>query len=146
MKIKEVSAGVKISKNYNSYQMNLVADLENGEGAEKVGEILIEKAIEVLNKKINNLKVTSGNSEENKFKGLEVGAAWFSKDSKDKLSVQYSKGGNWVDIEIKDLEKIQDGFKQKIGKDVFVFRRIPEEKRKNNKMPMFRIYKMESDN
>jgi len=140
MKIKEVSAGVKISKNYNSYQMNLVADLENGEGAEKVGEILIEKAIEVLNKKIN------GAFEENKFNGLEVGAAWFSKDSKDKLSVQYSKGGNWVDIEIKDLEKIQDGFKQKIGKDVFVFRRIPEEKRKNNKMPVFRIYKMESDN
>jgi len=140
MKIKEVSAGVKISKNYNSYQMNLVADLENGEGAEKVGEILIEKAMEVINKKINE---TFG---ENEFREMEVGAAWFSKDSKDKLSVQYSKGGNWVDIEIKDLEKIQDGFKQKIEKDVFVFRRIPDRKRKNNKMPVFRIYKMESDN
>jgi len=35
MKIKEVSAGVKISKNYNSYQMNLVADVENGEEMKK---------------------------------------------------------------------------------------------------------------
>ena len=29
MKIKEVSAGVKVSKNYNSYSVNLVADVEN---------------------------------------------------------------------------------------------------------------------
>ena len=29
MKIKEVSAGVKVSKNYNSYSVNLVADVED---------------------------------------------------------------------------------------------------------------------
>ena len=140
MKIKEVSAGVKISKNYNSYQMNLVADVENGENAEKVGELLIERTLEVINKKLKE------GLEEDKFNGLEIGAAWFSKKSKNKLSVQYSKDGNWEDVDILDLEKISKGYKQNINGKVFVFRRIPEEKRKNNKMPVFRIYKMESDN
>ena len=140
MKIKEVSAGVKISKNYNSYQMNLVADVENGENAEKVGEFLIERTLEVINKKLKE------GLEEDKFNGLEIGAAWFSKKSKNKLSVQYSKDGNWEDVDILDLEKISKGYKQNINGEVFVFRRIPEEKRKNNKMPVFRIYKMESDN
>ena len=140
MKIKEVSAGVKISKNYNSYQMNLVADVENGENAEQVGEILIERAIEVINKKLKE------NLDGNEFKGLEIGAAWFSKKSKDKLSVQYSKNGNWEEINISNLEKISEGYRQNIDGEIFVFRRIPEEERRNNKMPVFRIYKMESDN
>lgn len=139
MKIKEVSAGVKISKNYNSYQMNLVADVENGEDVEKVGEILIEKTMEVINKKLKE-------SSEDKFDGLEIGAAWFDKNSKDKLSVKYSKDGGWEEVNILDLEKVSEGYKQNIDGGVFVFRRIPEEKRKNNKMPVFRIYKMESDN
>ena len=140
MKIKEVSAGVKISKNYNSYQMNLVADVENGEDVEKVGGFLIEKTLEVINKKLKE------GLDEDKFNGLEIGAAWFDKNSKDKLSVKYSKDGSWEEVDILDLEKISEGYKQNINGGVFVFRRIPEEKRKNNKMPVFRIYKMESDN
>ena len=140
MKIKEVSAGVKISKNYNSYQMNLVADVEDGENVEKVGELLIEKTLEVINKKLK------GNSDEDKFNGLEIGAAWFDKNSKNKLSVKYSKDGNWEEVNILDLEKISEGYKQNINGEIFIFRKIPEEKRKNNKMPIFRIYKMESDN
>jgi uncharacterized protein (DUF736 family) len=131
MKIKEVSAGVKVSRNYNSYSINLVADVEDSESAEKVGEFLIEKAMEVVNKKING----------NDKKEIEVGAAWLSKDSKDKVSVQYSKGGIFKDVKIKDLEIIDGGFKQIVNGESFVFRLIPEEKRKNNKMPMFRIYK-----
>ena len=138
MKIKEVSAGVKISKNYNSYQMNLVADVENGEDAKKVGELLIEKTLEVINKKLKE-------GSEDKFNGLEVGAAWFDKTSKNKLSVKYSKDGNWEEVDILGLEKISEGYKQNINGEVFVFRRILEEKRKNNKMPVFRIYKMEGE-
>ena len=141
MKIKEVSAGVKMSKNYDSYQMNLVADLEKGESAEKVGEILIERAIEVVNKKMKEDNYLG----KNKNKEIEVGAAWFSKKSKEVLSVQYSKNSKWVDVEVKDLERIGEGYKQKINEGVFLFRRIPEEKRKSNKMPVFRIYEVENE-
>jgi hypothetical protein len=131
MKIKEVSAGVKVSKNYNSYSLNLVADVEEKENAKEVGELLIEKAMEVVNKK---LKDGEGNEKER-----EVGAAWYSRESPGKLSVQYSKGGTFSEIGIKELE--EEGFKRIVGDETFVFRRIPLEKRKNNKMPVFRIYK-----
>jgi uncharacterized protein (DUF736 family) len=131
MKIKEVQAGVKVSKNYNSYSVNLSADLETGESAEKVGEVLIERATELVNKKINE------KSEK------EVGAAWISRDSPEKLSIKYSRDGKFKDVEIKNLEETDEGYEQKINKDVFIFRRIPEEKRKNKKMPVFRIYKNE---
>lgn len=133
MKIKEVQAGVKISKNYNSYSLNLTADIEDTENPEKVGDILIEKATKIINKKVN-----SGLKED--FK--EVGAAWFSKDSISKLSVQYSKDGNWRDVEIKDLKKTSEGYIQKTDEGSFLFKRIPEEKRRNPKMPSFRIYKI----
>jgi len=137
MKIKEVQAGVKVSKDYNSYSFSLIADIENTENPEKVGEILIEKALKVINKKI-------GKSLKESFE--EVGAAWLSKDSKDKLSVQYSKEGVWKDVEIRDLEEEGGEYIQKIGSEKFFFKRIPEEKRKNAKMPMFRIYKKEVEN
>lgn len=87
MKIKEVSAGVKISKNYNSYSINLVADVSDNEN--------------------------------------------------------YEKGGKFSEIEIKELEKQK--FKQTFGDKTFVFRRIPPEKRKNSRMPVFRIYKLEEE-
>jgi hypothetical protein len=135
MKIKEVSAGVKVSRNYNSYSINLIADVDNNESYEKVGEILIDKAMEVVNKKLRD-----GEGDERE---KEVGAAWYSKEFPGKLSVQYSKGGTFSEIGIKDLE--EKGFKQIVDGESFIFRRIPLEKRKNNKMPVFRIYK-ESEN
>ena len=137
MKIKEVSAGVKVSKNYNSYSINLVADVGENESYEKVGDILIEKAMRVVNRNIGS-KTNGKNEIEN-----EVGAAWFSKKSKEVLSVQYSKGGVFSEVKIKDLES--NGFKQLVDGETFVFRRIPEEKRKTNKMPVFRIYKVKED-
>jgi len=133
MKIKEVQAGVKITNNYNSYSVSLAADLEDNENPEKIGEILIEKANAIINKKIIE------SSEGNNLK--EVGAAWFSRDSEDKLSVQYLKDGKFEDVLIKDLEKTKDGFRQEINNEIFAFKRIPDEKRKNNKMPVFRVYK-----
>lgn len=133
MKIKEVQAGVKVSRNYNSYSLSLIADIENTENPEKVGDILMEKALKVVNKKI-------GKSLRGNFK--EIGAAWFSKNSSDKLSVQYSKEGVWKDVEIKDLEEDGEGYIQKTRNEKFFFKRIPEEKRKNAKMPVFRIYKI----
>lgn len=132
MKIKEVSAGVKVSRNYNSYSLNLVADVEENENYEKVGNILIDKAMEVVNKKI-------GSNKKEIEKEKEVGAAWYSRESPGKLSVQYFKGGEFSEIEIKELEK--KGFVQEKGNEKYIFRRIPLEKRKNNKMPVFRIYK-----
>ncbi len=141
MKIKEVSAGVKISRNYDSYQMSLVADLETGESVEKAGDFLIEKAMEVVNKKMVEKGILS-----EKCLGEEVGAAWFGRGSNEKLSVQYSKSGKFKDIDLKSLEKIDKGYKQNLDGDVFIFRRIPEEKRKNNKMPVFRVYKVEGKN
>lgn len=138
MKIKEVSAGVKISKNYNSYSVNLIADLESGEKTENVGEILIEKAKEIIDKKINSKEIGENETE------IEVGAAWYSRDSPGNLSVQFSKGGKFSEIEMKELEK--NGFVQELYNEKYIFKRIPFEKRKNNKMPVFRIYKMESEN
>ena len=52
MKIKEVQAGVKISRNYNSYSVNLIADIEDKENPEKIGSVLIEKAREIVLKEI----------------------------------------------------------------------------------------------
>jgi len=138
MKIKEVQAGVKISSNYNSYQMNLVADVVEGESIKEVGEILIEKALEVINKKMGEKR--DMNLEENDLSEIEVGAAWPHKKSSALLSVKMSKEGLWEQIKISDLEKIYGGYKQKTKDGVLIFRRIPENKRKNNKMPMFRIY------
>jgi uncharacterized protein (DUF736 family) len=137
MKIKEIQAGVKISKDYNSYSMNLVADLENSDSAESVGEALIRRAEEIINKEINE-KISRKDER-------EVGAAWRSKESPDKLSVQYSKGGKFEDVAISELEEFEGGYQQKINEKVFIFRRIPNEKRKNNKMPMFRIYEKERE-
>jgi len=138
MKIKEIQAGVKISRDYNSYSLNLIADIENTENPEEIGNILIEKALKIVSEKIDN----------NDLKGnlKEVGAAWFSKGSTGKLSVQYSKEEAWKDVRIKDLEIDKGGYIQKIGNEEFFFKKIPEEKRKNKKMPVFRIYKKEGEN
>lgn len=136
MKIKEVQAGVKISKNYDSYQVNFVADLENEESAEKVGEILIEKAMKVIQDKL-------GNSKDGNLK--EVGAAWPHKEFSDCLSVQMSKTGKWEDVQLDELEKTNEGYRQKTNEGVFIFKKIPAEKRKNNKMPIFRIYEGEGE-
>jgi len=39
---------VKIVKNYNSYQMNLTAELENGDIVDEAGEKLIERAKKII--------------------------------------------------------------------------------------------------
>lgn len=137
MKIKEVSAGVKVSKNYNSYSVNLVADLENGEKPEQVGNFLIKKSLEIVNNNIHGENIGKEKKE------IEVGAAWYSKDSPEKISVQYSKGGVFSEMEIKDLEK--SGFIRELNNEKYIFKKIPLEKRKNNKMPVFRIYREEKN-
>ncbi len=144
MKIKEVSAGVKISKNYNSYSVNLVADLENKEVAEKVGEDLIKKAEKIVFEKIE--LIGKKKFVEKEIIGKEVGAAWFSKKSYDKLSIKDSKTGSWEEVDFEDLERVGEGYKREIDGEIYFFKRIPEDKRTRN-MPIFRIYKMEdSDN
>lgn len=146
MKIKEVQAGVKVSRNYNSYSISLVADMEGSESPEKVGEVLIERAREIVSKKIQenentDLKVSAKQTQTEKSHEEEVGAAWPDKKSEEKLSVKYSGSEEWHDVNVSDLEKTNEGYKQRVGEDVFVFRKIPSEKRKNPKMPTFRIYK-----
>jgi len=148
MKIKEVSAGVKVSKNYNSYSINLVADLENEEIAEKVGEELIKRAEKIVFDKIASIEKNNFKKERfvgKKIGGKEVGAAWFSKKSKEVLSVKNSLKDNWEDVNIKDLEKTEEGYERKTSEGILIFKRIPEEKR-TNKMPVFRIYKKRISN
>ena len=142
MKIKEVQAGVKLTKNYDSYQASLVAEIETGENPEEVGEALMEKALVIVSKKLE-LKKRPTLDEPSE---IEIGAAWFDKKSKEKLSVKYSKDGKWKNMNIEDLEKIKDGYRQKTGEGIFIFRKIPDEKRMNYKMPAFRIYKLEENN
>ena len=156
MKIKEVQAGVKLTKNYDSYQISLAADLEIGEDSEKVGEELMEKALRIVSKKIGGapqaypekifkkdfLLGANNNFEEKKNKEEEVGAAWFHKKTNALLSVKMNEGGDWEHVKISDLEKVEGGYKRETNEGIFVFRKIPEGKRKNNKMPVFRIYKI----
>ena len=137
MKIKEVSVGVKLTKNYDSYQASLTAELEDEEVPEKIGELLMEKSLAIVKQKLNFEK---SNNE------IEVGAAWISKESKDNLSVQYSKGGIFENVDISNLKKTDNGFKQIIGKDIFIFKKLSEKERTNNKMPVYRIYKIGGKN
>ncbi|MBU2616515.1 MAG: hypothetical protein KKB79_00870 [Nanoarchaeota archaeon] len=135
MKIKEVQAGVKITRNYDSYQASLTAEIDLKENPEKAGEELMNRALSIVNKQAS-VNLSDRNFPE---KEEEVGAAWFDKKSAEKLSVQIN--GEWTDVCFSELEKTGDGFRHVIGKDVFVFRKIPEEKRTNKKMPIYRIYK-----
>ena len=143
MKIKEVQAGIKLTKNYDSYQASLVAELETGEDPEKIGEDLIEKASAIVSKKMS-LDNKPDLAKEG-FSEIEVGAAWLGKKSKDRLSVKNSETGKWENVNIKDLEKIKEGYKQETSEGIFIFKEIPEEKRTNYKMPIFRIYKIENN-
>lgn len=142
MKIKEVQAGVKISKNYNSYSVNLVADIENDENPEEVGEILIDRALNTVNKK---MELDANQDPENEFLEIEIGAAWLDRKVKDRLSIKNSETEKWEYVNINDLEKIKGGYKRKTNEGVFIFKKIPEERRKNNKMPIFRLYKIEGE-
>lgn len=51
MKIKEVTAGVKLTSDYNSYQISLTADLEVGEEPEIMALHLLDKSIKIAQKK-----------------------------------------------------------------------------------------------
>lgn len=160
MKVKEVQAGVKITQDYDSYQISLTADLEAGESPEKIGKELIKRASNIVEDEIENNKgkKKSGPVKPKKSgkpgKGKpgrreEVGAAWFDKKLNNVLNIQYSKTREWENIKLKDLEKIDENtYKQKTDEGVFIFKKIPEEKRKNKKMPVYRIYNVSenSDN
>ncbi len=132
MKIKEVSAGVKIVKDYNSYSLNLSADLDENESAEDAGGILIERAFKIISEKINSATDSDGL--------VEIGAAWPSKKSDGALAINIKETGKWDDIKLDELEKTPDGYKQKTDDGVLIFRKIPDERRTNEKMPTFRIY------
>ena len=148
MKIKEVQAGIKITKNYNSYQASLTAELETGENPEKVGAELMEKALDIVKKKtgIDASKDTRDSAKptiNKRNEGIEVGGAWPDKKFANRLSVKDSRTGKWEDVNIENLEKIDGGYKQKTNEGTFIFRKLPKEKRTNNRMPWYRIYKIE---
>ena len=151
MKIKEIQAGIKVTKNYNSYQASMTANFETGEDPEKVGAELMEKASAIVNKKIEielnkksgfELNKKSFGNIKRKTNGIEVGAAWPDKKFKDRLSVKDSVTNEWSDVKMIDLEKIQEGYKQETSEGVFIFRKLSERERTNNKMPFYRIYKI----
>jgi len=143
MKIKEIQAGIKITKNYDSYQASLAADIETGEDPEKVGTELMEKASAIVNKKIGaELDKKSFDKIKRINHETEVGAAWPDKKSKDILNVKDTVTGKWDDVKIVDLEKIREGYRQETPEGVFIFRKLSERERTNNKMPMYRIYKI----
>jgi len=129
MRIKEVQAGVKIVKNYNSYQMNLTAELENGDIVDEAGEKLIERAKKIIEETIDSVSENL----------VEVGAAWPHKKSSNFLSVQFSKGGNYEDIRISDLKETREGYEQESPEGVLIYKKINE--KRSNKMPLFRVYK-----
>jgi len=145
MKIKEVSAGVKLTKNYDSYQASLTADFETGENPEKVGAELMAKALAIVNKRIVQLNEKSFGSIKRETNEIEVGAAWPDKKFKDRLSVKDSATGKWEDVKIIDLEKTEQGYRQETPEGVFIFRKLSEKERANNKMLIYRIYKIKGE-
>jgi len=56
-----------------------------------------------------------------------------------------SEDENWEQVKISELEKVREGYQRKTSEGIFIFRKIPEKKRMNNKMPVYRIYKIEKD-
>jgi hypothetical protein len=143
MKIKEVQAGIKITKNYNSYQVSLTAELETGENPEIIGKELMEKASNILKKKTGiDLEDTPLPSLIDKKKEIEVGAAWLDKNIKTQLNIKYSTG-QWKEVNINDLEKTETGYQHKTKEGIFIFKKLSEKERKNDRMPLFRIYKVE---
>ena len=143
MKIKEIQAGIKITKNYNSYQASMIANFEKGDNPEKIGEELMERASAIVNKKIETeLNKKSFDRIKRKINEIEVGAAWPDKKFKDKLNVKDSATNQWSDVRMIDLEKIPGGYKQETSEGVFIFRKLSERQRTNNKMPFYRIYKI----
>ncbi len=140
MKIKEVSAGVKLTKNYDSYQASLTAEVDEHEDVEKIGEELMEKASVIIDQKLGNVKKHV--KRYLKKDEAEVGAAWLDKKFEDRLSVQDKQTREWRDVNLKDLEEVGDDYREKTSEGTFIFKKIPEEKRTNNKMPVYRIYKV----
>lgn len=51
MQIKEVTAGVKLSQDYNSYSCSITAELDQGEEADIAGISLMGKAMDIVQKK-----------------------------------------------------------------------------------------------
>jgi len=153
MKIKEVHAGIKITKNYNSYQISLTAEIETGENPEIIGAELMEKALDIVKKKTGIDPETSKdtqddakpiiNKKEDRNKGIEVGAAWPDKKSENILNVKDSRTGKWKSININELEKTDKGYKYKTNEGIFILRKLQEEERINDRMPQYRIYKIE---
>jgi len=127
MKIKEVQAGVKIVKNYNSYSVSLTADVDGNENEKEVGEELIKMAEKIIKQNLGDEEL------------IEVGAAWPHKKSENFLSVKLNDDDNYCDVRIQDLEETTNGFKQKTQKGVLIYKKV--EKRKSDKMPIYRIYK-----
>jgi len=151
MKIKEVQAGIKITKNYNSYQASLTAEIETGENPEIVGAELMKKALDIVKKQTgieaskdakNDVKSALTNEKEARNKGIEVGGAWPDKRFENKLNVKDSRTGKWKSINIDDLEETDEGYKYKTNEGTFVLRKLQEEERINDRMPWYRIYKI----
>lgn len=141
MKIKEIQAGIKITRNYDSYQASLTADIETGENPEKIGMELMEKASEIVNEKILS-ELDKKPLKVRKINKIEIGAAWPSKKFKDKLSVKDNETGKWSAVKMIDLEKVGEDYKRETSEGVFKFKKLSEKERKNNQMPMYRIYKI----
>ena len=148
MKIKEVQAGVKITKNYNSYQISLTAEIETGENPEIIGAQLMEKASDIVKKQTDMVEIKGAQNirptvnREVQNKGIEVGGAWPDKKFANKLSAKDSDG-KWRSINLNALEKIPEGYKYKNNEGTFILRKLQKEERTNDKMPLYRIYKIE---
>jgi len=151
MKIKEVQAGVKITKNYNSYQASLTAEIETGENPELIGAELMEKASDIVKKQTgidaskgiqNDAASALTNKKEVRNKGIEVGGAWPDKKFENKLNAKDSRTGKWRSINLKDLEETDGGYRYKTNEGIFILRKLKEEERTNDRMPWYRIYKI----
>ena len=88
---------------------------------------------------------TKQETKETKEKELVViGAAWPDKKFPDtKLSCKHNDSGSYKTVEISELEKTEDGYIYKAtqSEEKLILTEIPEEERKNPKMPKYRIYK-----
>ncbi len=112
----------------------------------------MEKALDIVKKQtgIDASKGTKNDAisaltdeKEDRKEGIEVGGAWPDKRFKDKLNIKDVRTKQWKSVNLNELEKIDNGYKHKTKEGVFIFRKLQKEERINNRMPWYRVYKIE---
>ena len=163
MKVKELTAGIKLSKDFNSHQLSMTVELDEWEdNVDEISKKLLNKCERLIREKLGDVPKTNtkdDTKEEKPVKKIpsyvmsepcsssklvEIGAAWKDKKFPDtKLSCKHNNASEYKQVMISELEKTDDGYIYETDQEKLFLKVIPEEKRTNPKMPHYKIFKEE---